>query len=333
MKNQNTTNQDASQSEKDWKKWLIIFAIVITVIWFSAGIFCNIWGDNWNAFKDIFNAINALFSGLAAAGMVVTLWMQKDELTQQRAATNEGTEAQLQQTETLKNLVEETRANTNALIQQGGVIDRLQKEMEEQKIILAESLKQTGISRLEDIIYKTIDQHNNIINNLSGPINGKKYEKLEYLELWAEKYTHDAVSVMGDAHYLSDGNEPGMVTMVPNSSFLFSAMSNCINVILPILKYIDEADILKDNEAGKEFDNKYRYFSWIMGTISYSELYLLRRYYWDNALYPDFKRICEKYALLEGIRLHEDKSYDNDPAYYHEIARSKYIDSKSPVLQ
>ncbi|MBR5374134.1 MAG: hypothetical protein IK131_05620 [Paludibacteraceae bacterium] len=329
MKNQNTTNQDASQSEKDWKKWLIIFAIVITVIWFSAGIICNIWGDNWNAFKDIFNAINALFSGLAAAGMVVTLWMQKDELTQQRAATNEGTEAQLQQTETLKNLVEETRANTNALIQQGGVIERLQKEMEEQKIILAESLKQTGISRLEDIIYKTIDQHNNVINNLSGIIDDRRFERSEFLEQWVEIYINDAVDVC-DKPYIH-GDEDGILILDMNC--LDFAMSKCINVILPIFKYIDETGILKDNEAGKEFDNKYRYFSWIMGTISYSELYLLRRYYWNNALYPDFKRICEKYALLEGIRLHENKSYYNDSSYYHEKARSKYINSKSPVLQ
>lgn len=309
MGSKNITNRNALQSEKNWLKWLIILDIVVIVIWFSSGIFHNNCEKDWGAFDDIFNAINALFSGLAAVGMVITLWMQKDELKLQRDAMSEGTQAQLKQTETLKNLVEETKASTN---------------------LLAESLKQTNISRLEDIICKTIDQHNNIINNLSGPINGKKYEKLEYLELWAEryKYTHDAVGFWGDTHYLSNGDGSRTETMVPNSSFLFSAMSNCINVILPILKYIDETDILKDNDAGKEFDNKYRYYSWITGTLSYPELYLLIKIYLEDALYLDFKILCEKYALLEGVRLHEGESKDNDPAYYHEIARRKYINSK-----
>lgn len=336
MENQNNTNEDNTQQSKhNWIRLLIILFIVITVIWLGAGICANIMEDKLGSFTDIFNAINALFSGLAAAGMVITLLMQKEELGQQRQATKDGTTAQQKQTDVLNNLVHETKESANALILQKDEAERLRKEMEAQKNILAETLKQTNISRLEDLIYKTIDQHNNVINNLSGEIKGQKYEKTEFLEKWAEIHIIKEESSVDytDCHYLRIGTEREEIIMVPNISFLYLAMSKCINVILPIIKHIDEVSILNDDNAGKEFDNRHKYYSWIMGSISYSELYLLKEYYWNNALYSDFKRISEKYGLLEGIRLHEGKSQDNDPAYYPEKAKEKYVNARASLIQ
>lgn len=40
-------------------------------------------------FGDSFGALNALFSGLAFAGLIVTLIMQKDELSMQREELDE----------------------------------------------------------------------------------------------------------------------------------------------------------------------------------------------------------------------------------------------------
>jgi len=325
MENQNNTKKsNTQQPERNWIKLLIIIFVAIFV--FELIICCigaKIPGESLESFKEIFNAINTLFSGFAAAGMIITLLMQKEELGQQRQATKEGTAAQEKQATVLEYLVQETKESTNALIQQKLEVERLRNEMEAQKNIMAETLKQANISRLEDLIYKSIDQHNNVINNLSGEIYGQKYEKIEFLERWVEILLHNVAINLKNT--FSEDKD--------NKDFLYVAMSKCINVILPIIKHIDETSILNDDDAGKEFDNRHKYYSWIMGSISYSELYLLKKYYWDNALYSDFKKICERYALLEGILLHDAKSQDGDPAYYPEKAKAKYINEKSPLIQ
>lgn len=273
--------------------------LAIVVVWF---ILCTFFSCD---------AAAALFSALAFAGMIVALWMQKFELDLQ---------------------YKEIQTSNETSHKQWEAMEHQWNEMKEQKNIMAETLKQANISRLEDLIYKTIDQHNNVINNLSGEIKGRKYEKTEFLEMWAEIHIIEEgyqVDYTG-GHFLGIGKED---IMVFDKNFLYLAMSKCINVILPIIKQIDKISILNDDDAGKEFDNRHKYYSWIMGSISYSELYLLKEYYWDNALYSDFKRISEKYGLLEGIRLHEGKSQDNDPAYYPNKAKEKYVNARASLIQ
>ena len=61
--------------------------ILILIIWITMGILIYFGLDTWEdrgAFGDLFGAVNSLFSGLAFAGLIYTIFLQKQELTIQR---------------------------------------------------------------------------------------------------------------------------------------------------------------------------------------------------------------------------------------------------------
>lgn len=58
------------------------------VIWLVSAILTLVFIDNWSdrgTFGDLFGAVNALFSGLAFAGLIYTIILQKRDLEMQRA--------------------------------------------------------------------------------------------------------------------------------------------------------------------------------------------------------------------------------------------------------
>jgi uncharacterized membrane protein len=62
---------------------LIWLMVIIFVVWLVYASFLYLLSDKWDhrgAFGDMFGAINALFSGLAFAGIIFAIFMQKDEL-------------------------------------------------------------------------------------------------------------------------------------------------------------------------------------------------------------------------------------------------------------
>ena len=64
--------------------WFILCGIV--VLWFTSWGLINtfIIETDRGAFGDMFGAVNALFSGLALAGVVIAIFMQREELSLQR---------------------------------------------------------------------------------------------------------------------------------------------------------------------------------------------------------------------------------------------------------
>lgn len=72
---------------------------VFLLFFASLGFVCTHWSC-WTirgTFGDSFGALNALFSGLAFAGLIVTLIMQKDELSMQREELDEAKQELRQQ--------------------------------------------------------------------------------------------------------------------------------------------------------------------------------------------------------------------------------------------
>jgi flagellar biosynthesis component FlhA len=74
--------------EKKSKSGLLILMILIVVVIWILSSFLIIFGlDNWSdrgTFGDLFGAVNALFSGLAFAGLIYTIVLQKQDLELQR---------------------------------------------------------------------------------------------------------------------------------------------------------------------------------------------------------------------------------------------------------
>ena len=85
MKTTSTENSDGVKDEKlTTLYWL--FAIVL-FLWFTSCVIIHLRYKTWaigGTFGDSFGAVNALFSGLAFAGIIFTIILQKRELTLQR---------------------------------------------------------------------------------------------------------------------------------------------------------------------------------------------------------------------------------------------------------
>nr|WP_320020905.1 hypothetical protein [uncultured Draconibacterium sp.] len=76
-----------TQTNEESFKPLITLGIIILVIWLLSfgAVFYSI--DNWTergTFGDLFGGINSLFSGLALAGIIYTIFLQRKELNLQR---------------------------------------------------------------------------------------------------------------------------------------------------------------------------------------------------------------------------------------------------------
>ncbi len=83
-----------------YSMWSILLVLFVFLLFFaSLGFVCTHWSC-WTirgTFGDSFGALNALFSGLAFAGLIVTLIMQKDELSMQREELDEAKQELRQQ--------------------------------------------------------------------------------------------------------------------------------------------------------------------------------------------------------------------------------------------
>lgn len=68
-------------------KWIIPSFLIVLVIWILSGVGVYFYFSTWQdrgTFGDMFGAINALFSGLAFLGVIITIYLQKRELEYQR---------------------------------------------------------------------------------------------------------------------------------------------------------------------------------------------------------------------------------------------------------
>ena len=107
MENQKET------SNKEWFYRFIKCVVAAIILWALSWAFVDYLYDNGGdrgTFGDKFGAINALFSGIAAAGMIITLWMQKEELRLQREETEKSINEQKEHKKETERLRKEAEA-------------------------------------------------------------------------------------------------------------------------------------------------------------------------------------------------------------------------------
>jgi hypothetical protein len=79
-------------------KLFILLCVSVVALWLSS-LWLIIWCFNdWPSrgqFGDLFGAVNALFSGLAFAGLIYTILLQKEELTKTQAELDESKNMQV----------------------------------------------------------------------------------------------------------------------------------------------------------------------------------------------------------------------------------------------
>ena len=110
------------EGKSGWIIWvvgvLITLLILTIVIYYPDYITKKLdtWADR-GAFGDSYGSVSALFSGLAFVALVLTLWLQKKELSLQREQLKRSVEAQEKSEQALAKQVEvlEKTAKLNAL--------------------------------------------------------------------------------------------------------------------------------------------------------------------------------------------------------------------------
>jgi hypothetical protein len=127
---------------KDQKVLFIIVSALI-LIWALSGIIIITSINDWShrgALGDLFGVINSLFSGLALAGLIYTIYQSKKDLLLQR---------------------EEIEINRKELIKSRKIQEKSEKALEEQVRQLKLSAKLNGLKTLIDYFNIQINNPNN----------------------------------------------------------------------------------------------------------------------------------------------------------------------------
>lgn len=242
-------------------------------------------------FGDMFGAVNALFSGLAFAGLIVTLIMQHEELGLQR----------------------EELAQTN-------------KELAAQREEFADQNKTMKIQRFENTLFNMLSLQHDIVNGLYYVLDDGVDHTLESKGRYVfdvfyntkQLYYRDGyhIKCFGIEELIRKENNPEAYLDVSE----ISIFDNYFRHLYRMFKYIDVSPLIDDSE-------RYDYACIVRAQLSDCELLML----FYNALNVDdhgelkFKQLIEKYAVFNNIRkdmlARKDDDYIlyNRGAYEHQV--------------
>ena len=258
-----------------------IWALSFFLLLFSA--------DKRGTFGDMFGAVNALFSGLAFAGLIITLIMQHEELGLQRqeiAQTNKELEAQRK----------EFKAQTTTM----------------------------KIQRFENTLFNLLSLQEKIVDNLffepKDSADPTPESKGRYV---FDSLYNSVVMCFGASGQDNINGIKGMIIHEDNINAYkhcngISVLDHYFRHLYHIFKYIDDSPLIEDKD-------RYNYACIVRAQLSDYELLVL----FYNALNVDdngelkFKRLIETYAVFNNIReemlarKHNDYKQYNGGAYSH----------------
>lgn len=261
--NKNTDVDDATKRKVTIRK-LYLFIGIVFFIWILSwlGVSCLFDGsEERGTFGDQFGAINALFSGLAFAGLIYTILLQHEELGLQR----------------------QELADTR---------DELKGQKEEAE-------KQNAIMRkqqFENTFFQLLQTHHEIIKMWSYLDNDRMIYGQSALKLYYKKFV---AAYLGDSTgYLDSEMENDIKKICNFYGLAYQDWEEYGGVyfrnLYRTIKYIDEHTILSRIE-------KYEYVTLLRSQLSDYELALLFYNCLSFYGRGKFKPLIEKYALLHNL--------------------------------
>ncbi len=249
--------------------------IVIILLWiFTLYNLKDIGYNERGTFGDMFGGLNALFSGLAFAGIILTILLQRNELKLQRKELKETRAEFKTQNETLKiqrfehtffNLLDQHHQIVNA-------IDFRYYKNKEMHLTRLPTMKEThGIDK-EVVVIHGRDVFRYLYRNFNNELelNPSEYENI-YL-----KHYENAQTDLG--HYFRN--------------------------LYRMIKHVDQTNFFNNDSAVSEndiFEIKYKYTSFIRAQISdYELLWLFYNCLSINGS-EKFKPLIETYSLFKNI--------------------------------
>lgn len=269
-------------SKKRFLLWLrnnlLSVMIVMVLVLFLANlclVFLPYDENERGTFGDQFGAVNALFSGLAFAGLIYTIILQRHDLKLQRR------DLRLQREE----------------------LALTRKEMEEQTAEFEKQNETLKIQRFENTFFNMMSQFQEVVNNLtvmvttsSGIYESKgrdvfqaQFEKtMVYVDLKNEAKNKARFRGMKDAleKYNLDG-------------YLYSDTPTCFDhyfrLLYRILKFVKTTSLVTT------YEEEYEYTAMLRAVLSRYELVWL---FYNGLTYGEdkLKPLIERYAMLSNLR-------------------------------
>lgn len=258
------------------KKIFIVSAsiVVLVCILYFVVLYCffPVGMEKRGQLGDMFGFIGALFSGLAFAGLIVTMLQQREDLQNQKD------EIQLQR--------KDLEAQTAALQLQKEEIAQTNKELKEQN-------KTIMLQRFENTFFNMLDMQQKILNELrylqTGDFVQEHVGRKAIKELYSDIYYQCKVKKISTLNgclneyyqYVEDGQ-----------------LDHYFRHLYRIIRYVDDYDI---NVLSVE--EKYKYLCLLRAQLSKDELLIIFYNCISEYGCDKFKPLVEKYALFKNIRV------------------------------
>lgn len=267
------TNEQNNNSWLCYMIWAILGVMLIMVLSFYI-IFNNIgtW-EHRGQFGDLFGAVNALFSGLAFAGLIITIRQQHKDLQLQRQAINQSKKDVNQQNETMKIERFENTFFKMLEVQQSIVNDLYATDSH------TEWVKQDAPNgrSAKEILTKDEYRGRNLFYYVFVLCNHKLANQIFSYDTSASGLS-EVIKFRGKACF-----DDYMTTTMFDHYFRH---------LYSILKFISLNEWLGE-------EKQYQYATFVRATLSRYELVML---YYNGFFHPKMKKMIERYCLLNNIR-------------------------------
>lgn len=263
----------------DWMKknivWVMLGGVVVLFLLNMSLIWVNN-DPNWRGtFGDQFGAVNALFSGLAFAGLIYTIILQRRDLKLQR----------------------------NDLKLQREELALTRKEMEDQTAEFEKQNETLKIQRFENTFFNMLSQFQEVVNNLSVMVttSGGIYESKgrDVFQAQFEK-TVVYVDLKNKAKYKARfRGMKGALEKYNLDGYLYSDTPTCFDhyfrLLYRILKFV------KTTSFVTTYEEEYEYTAMLRAVLSRYELVWL---FYNGLTYGEdkLKPLIERYAMLSNLR-------------------------------
>lgn len=312
------------------RKCSTLIFIACGVVWFGGIWFVNHITNSpekAGVLGDSAGAINALFSALAFAGVIIAMTLQMKELKLQRSelrlqrkelkATHEQLEAQKEEFQTQNDTLKRQRFE-NTFFQmmslQQEIVNHLSfsyREPQETITYLRGDDQQKSMALLiRPNIEKKIQTSSTV--PVTKTVTGRDvfpwlYEKEEMIRKTSEK------TVYGLKNAIFENGISIYIVLQHHKYF-----DHYFRHLYRIIKFVDKSDLVKE-------EDKYEYTSMVRATLSRYELIWLFYNCLTNGL-EKFKPLVEKYALLKNLRAelladekHRERYENGAYEYNHEV--------------
>lgn len=261
--------------------WIIIAIIGVIALWGLSWILIDKYIDSstdQGTFGDKFGAVNALFSGLAFAGLIATLLYQREELKLQRKELNEQKLEFREQNKTLK------------------------RQRFENTFFNMLSLQQEIVANISFDEVKTIfDFNTHTQDEQRTSYNGRS--------LFREMYLNLKVSI--DKKQFYQGVK-GAIQANNYSAYSYisatTRFDHYFRHLYRIFKYVDTSDLILDDE-------RYEYICIVRSQLSDYELVMLFYNCLSTNGKDKFKPLIERYSIFNNLRVELLAKNEHKEAY------------------